>query len=177
MPKLILSPGTRLGELLLVARVRTGSKDKSYQKKKWRVQCSCGTRLTIPEWYLVRPGNPKRSCGHYTKTPKTVYNREYRILCMIHQRCLFPDHVAYKYYGGRGIKIHPDFLFPQHGGNPDDKAFDRFLACVGPAPSLAHSIDRIDVNGDYAPFQKDGVTPQLRWATAVEQAQNKRSPT
>lgn len=93
---------------------------------------------------------------------------------MIHQRCLFANHVAYKYYGGRGIKIHPDFLSAAYGGNPDDKGFERFFACVGAAPSLGHSIDRIDVDGDYAPTQKDGVTPQLRWATAVEQAANKR---
>lgn len=172
--KLLLSPGSRLGELLLVSRVRTSTNAKSYKKKQWRVECSCGVRLTVPEWYLVRPSNPKRSCGHYTKTSKTIYNREYRIWCMMHQRCLFPTHVAYKHYGRRGIKIHYDFLGPDYGGNPDGKGFDRFLACVGPAPSLKHSIDRINVNEGYAAFQSDGVTPQLRWATAVEQAANKR---
>ena len=95
---------------------------------------------------------------------------------MIHQRCLFPSHTAYKHYGGRGIKIHYDFLSEAYGGNPDGKGFERFFACVGAAPSLQHSIDRIDVNGDYAPFQSDGVTKQLRWATAKQQAANKRTP-
>lgn len=175
MTKLILSPGTRLGELLLLGRVRAGKSTPSYRKKQWSCKCSCGQTLTIPEWYLVRPGNPKRSCGHYEKTLKTTQNREYRIWTMIHQRCLFPQHTAYKHYGGRGIKIAYEFLSEAYGGNPDGKGFERFFACVGPAPSLQHSIDRIDVNGDYAPFQKDGVTPQLRWATAKEQAANKRS--
>lgn len=173
-PKLIPSPGTRLGELLLLGRVRAGRKDKSYQKKKWSCKCSCGVTFVVPEWYLVRPGNPKRSCGHYDKTLKTTQNREYRIWTMIHQRCLFESHVAYKHYGGRGIKIHPDFLSERYGGNPDGKGFERFFACVGPAPSLHHSIDRINVNEGYAPFQSDGKTPQLRWATAKEQAANKR---
>jgi len=172
--KLILSPGTRLGELLLVARVRTGSKAKSYQKKKWRVECSCGIRITIPEWYLVRPGNPKRSCGHYTKTNKTIYNREYRIWTMMHQRCLFSSHVAYKYYGGRGIKIHYDWLSQDYGGNPDGQGFERFLAFVGPAPSLGHSIDRVDVNGNYEPFHPITAKRQVKWSTAIEQAANKR---
>lgn len=86
---------------------------------------------------------------------------------MIHQRCLFTTHVAYKHYGGRGIKIHPDFLSKDYGGNPDGKGFDRFLAHVGAAPSLKYSIDRIRVNEGYEPGN-------LRWATAKEQAANKR---
>lgn len=176
MTKIHISAGTKLGELTILGRVRTGAKTPSYRKKSWRVQCSCGETLTIPEWYLTRPGNPKRSCGHYDKTLKTLYNREYRILTMIHQRCLFPTHVAYKHYGGRGIKIHPDFLFKQYGGR-DDLGFERFFKCVGPAPSLKHSIDRINVDEGYAPFQSDGVTPQLRWATSKEQAANKRPKT
>lgn len=176
MTKLILSPGTRLGELLLLGRVRAGKKTPSYRKKQWSAKCSCGVTLTIPEWYLIRPGNPKRSCGHYEKTLKTLYNREYRIWTMIHQRCLFPTHVAYKHYGGRGIKIHPSFLSPDYGGDPDGLGFERWFKCVGPAPSLKHSIDRINVNEGYAPFQSDGVTPQLRWATSAEQAANKRVP-
>jgi hypothetical protein len=38
---------------------------------------------------------------------------------------------------------------------------------MGPKPSPKHSLDRIDVNGPYA---KDN----CRWATAKEQAINKR---
>lgn len=163
----ILSAGTRLGELTLIARVRTGDATPSYRKKSWRVQCSCGKRLTIPEWYMTRKASPKRSCGHYTKTSKTIYNREYRIWCMIHQRCLFPQHEAYKHYGGRGIKIHVTWLSASYGGHPDGLGFDRFLAHIGPAPSLKYSVDRINVNGNYEPGN-------VRWATAKEQAANKR---
>lgn len=94
----------------------------------------------------------------------------------MHQRCLFTSHVAYKHYGGRGIKIHYDFLSEAYGGNPDGLGFERFFKVVGPAPSLKHSIDRINVNEGYAEFQSDGKTPQLRWATAKEQAANKREP-
>ncbi len=174
VPK-ILSPGTRLGEFKLVGKVRGGKKTPPYKKHSWRVECSCGTRLTLPEWYLVRPSGPKRHCGcKVIKTLKTIQNREYRIWCMMHQRCLFPQHQAYKDYGGRGIKICYDWLSPDYGGNPDGKGFDRFFEFIGQAPTIKHSIDRVDVNGNYEPYHPITKARQVRWATAVEQAANKR---
>lgn len=86
---------------------------------------------------------------------------------MMHVRTEDPRHVSYHRYGGRGIKVCAEW----HKSNPDDKGFERFLAHIGPAPSLKHSIDRINNNVGYQPTFEG--KRQVRWATADQQAANK----
>lgn len=71
------------------------------------------------------------------------------------QRATNPKATGYENYGGRGITLHPTFL-----------SFSTFIEHIGPRPSPTHSIDRIDVNGNYEPGN-------VRWATPIEQAANK----
>ncbi len=61
-----------------------------------------------------------------------------------------------KDYGGRGISVcdrWTDFL--------------KFLSDMGPKPTPKHSIDRINVDGNYEPGN-------CRWATATQQIHNRR---
>lgn len=64
------------------------------------------------------------------------------------------------YYGGRGIKVCDEWACPEDG-------FWRFAAHVGERPE-GHTLDRIDVNGDYEPGN-------VRWATHSEQIANRRT--
>jgi hypothetical protein len=72
-------------------------------------------------------------------------------------RCHNPKNAAYRYYGGRGIKVCERW-----------NAFTNFLADMGAKPSAAHSLDRIENDGDYEPGN-------CKWATRSEQQRNKRA--
>lgn len=76
---------------------------------------------------------------------------------MLRDRCNNPNSHAYSSYGGRGIEVSPEW----------NASFEAFYAHVGPRPSAAHSIDRMDVNGHYEPGN-------VQWATRSQQQLNRR---
>ena len=82
---------------------------------------------------------------------------EYGIWCKIKERIFRVDCPAYADYGGRGIKMDPHWA----------ESMEAFIADMGPRPSMRHSVDRIDPNGNYEPSN-------CRWATAAEQSRTRR---
>jgi len=163
------SAGDKVGSLTLIQRLRDNVVTKSPNLRvRWRCECVCGNRITVPQYYMVRE-NPKTHCGCLHKSIKTIYNQEYRIWCMMHVRTEDPRHVAFKHYGGRGIRVCPEWHKDR-----GEEGFRAFLEFVGTRPSPGHSIDRVDNDLGYQPYQADGVTRQVRWATAKEQRANQR---
>ena len=143
---------------------------------KWICLCDCGAE-TIVSGDSLRKGMT-RSCGclqhdwakHWAPyaaeanithghTTGRWDNRESPTHASWHamkQRCLNPNASNYAYYGGRGIDVCARWR----------NSFGDFLSDVGERPE-GKTLDRIDVDGHYAPGN-------VRWATPKEQSANRR---
>lgn len=130
----------------------------------WRCLCECGNYVNVPSNKLRQ--NHTRSCGcwknesasdRFKTHGQSRRTPEYRTWSAMKTRCTNPNAQHYDKYGGRGISISPRWV----------DNFDNFYEDMGPKPSPKHSIDRIDVNGNYEPGN-------CRWATKTEQSRNTR---
>lgn len=154
-------PGQQRGELHVLKRVPT--KKGSSGGQRWLCECSCGNRITTPQWYLVRKEHPKRHCG-CKQAEGNPHKRERGIWYMMHRRCYNETHVAFKHYGGADPRIGVvDRWNKDAVGN--EQAWENFIKDMGPAPTKKHTLDRIDPYAWYGP-------DNCRWATAEEQMNN-----
>lgn len=69
-------------------------------------------------------------------------------------RCKNPKHQAYKYYGGKGIKVCKRW-----------EKYENFVEDMGFPPTPKHTLDRIDANKNYC-------KKNCRWVTRREQIVN-----
>lgn len=161
MPALEDLTGLRFNRLTVTAmapRLRTGR--KAYA----RVECVCDCGAKGIYFAANLKEGKTKSCGCHRASrlltsgvPST--GPECRAWHAMKHRCANPRNARYADYGGRGLRVCAEWL----------ASFDAFLACVGTRPSARHSLDRINNDGNYEPGN-------VRWATASEQANNRRAP-
>jgi hypothetical protein len=80
---------------------------------------------------------------------------EHRAWVGMKQRCTNQRKRDYQWYGARGITVCAEWTL----------SFSAFYAHIGPRPTPAHSVDRIDGKKGYEPGN-------VRWATKQEQIEN-----
>ena len=137
------------------------------RKRAWFCRCDCGTEKNVYEDTLLL--GTSKSCGCYhkeemscrLKTHNMTHTRLYRIYYDIRQRCNNSKNKRYADYGGRGIKVCEEWL-----GKNGFINFYNWAITNGYQENL--TIDRIDVNGNYAPAN-------CRWLTIGQQDCNKRN--
>lgn len=158
MSKFIDLTGQRFNRLTVIERA--GSKNGF---AAWKCLCECGN-ITVVRSSHLKSGHIK-SCGCLNRERITKHGMQgtpiYRVWHGIKARCLNPNDLAYKNYGGRGISMFPAWV-------EDIKAFCEYVSRLEHFNEDDYSLDRIDDNGNYEPGN-------LRWADIGTQNRNKRN--
>ena len=79
----------------------------------------------------------------------------YKVWRDMKYRCFTPSCNLYQYYGARGITVSEDWL-----------EFDNFYRDMGERPSKYHTLERLDVSGNYC-------KENCIWVTKSDQSHNK----
>lgn len=135
----------------------------------WHIKCLCDCgKESEPRYQYLVSGHTK-SCGCLNREKLLAastthggskHDTEYHIWASIIARCENKNHEAFHRYGGRGIKVCERWR----------NSYAAFREDVGARP-VGHSLDRYpDQNGNYEPGN-------VRWATSVQQNNNRRDNT
>lgn len=141
-------------------------------KVRWLCRCDCGGTTTVIGGNLKSGRTSSCGCIRAELSKKRVethgesHTRLYRVWQGMKERCESPRHISYQFYGARGIKVHE--CWRNSYENFRDWALSNGYDLHAKRGKC--TLDRIDVNGNYAP-------DNCRWVSMEVQNQNKRTST
>lgn len=159
--------GKRFGKLTVISRAENDTRGRT----RWLCRCDCGGEITAAGGNLVQGGTRACNCVRNGKASirastnnlkhgaaiRGQQTTEYVSWNSMWARCTYPCVRSSERYFGRGITVCQRW-----------ESFENFLSDMGPKPTPKHTIDRFpNTDGNYEPGN-------CRWATAKEQAANKR---
>lgn len=156
-----IAPGTSINGFVYLGEAPDIGKERAVFAR-----CACGNEKIFRLTYL-RNGHT-RSCGcaradanrkraTHGHTPRIGRNTTYAVYRDMLTRCTNPNYREFHLYGGRGITVCERWR----------ESYENFLSDMGDRPEgMTLERDRVD----------DGYGPNnCRWATILEQANNKRN--
>ena len=149
--------GQRYGKLVAVSVVRGYVLPGTKTRIRTKIECKCDCGVTS----FVPPSNLKTghtsSCGCIQTTHGMRHTKTYKSWAAMKDRCTNPNASFYRNYGGRGIVVCARWL----------ESFENFLEDMKEKPTPIHTIERVDVNGNYEPSN-------CIWIPKSEQNKNRR---
>lgn len=179
--------GTEFGRLVVISELPVRTHLSGGTQRWFRCRCDCGEEREVRLGHL-RSGHTS-SCGRHqgSHTPSSLEKMrlantqradyhgmkgspEWSVWRGIKRRCYQVSATGYSNYGGRGIAMCSSWK----------SSFKTFIYDMGKRPSLEHSIDRIDNDGNYSCGHCDECIEKswpanCRWATIAEQRRNARN--
>lgn len=159
----------QIGDVYGPLTIISGPQKDIHQNKLWMCRCLCGNMVQVQQPKLtVDRLTGCRSCGNRryitpagryltTKEYLHLYNKVMNIL----RRCYVPTTIGWSNYGGRGIKVHAEWV-------ADRPAFVAYLLTLPGWDDRNLTLDRINNDENYEPGN-------LRFVNQSVQNSNKRS--